>query len=63
MFSKLLSAVILTILVVAQGAVAVQSCGEPYDPPCPKGEFCCHPGPIQVGHPKPAFCTGGACPL
>ncbi|KAJ7120089.1 hypothetical protein C8R44DRAFT_982015 [Mycena epipterygia] len=61
MFNKFFS-VILTLLVVAQGAVAVGACGKPYDPPCPKGEFCCFPGPISIDHPKPAFCTSGGCP-
>ncbi|KAJ7124290.1 hypothetical protein C8R44DRAFT_734800 [Mycena epipterygia] len=71
MLNKLLSAVILTILVVAQGAVAAENRSALYEAvhflqhPLirmfsvgPKGEYCCHPGPIEVGHPKPLRAAG-----
>ncbi|KAJ7120088.1 hypothetical protein C8R44DRAFT_736944 [Mycena epipterygia] len=55
MFTKFLSTAILAILVLGQGALSVPQnspCGAEYDPPCPKGQFCCVPGPITVGTPR-----------
>ncbi|KAJ6490964.1 hypothetical protein C8R45DRAFT_1096504 [Mycena sanguinolenta] len=54
MFNKLLTSIILAIFVL-QGAVSTAKtipCGKDYDPPCPKGQFCCIPGPIGPT-PKP----------
>ncbi|KAJ6490879.1 hypothetical protein C8R45DRAFT_1096427 [Mycena sanguinolenta] len=64
MFNKLLTSTILAILVL-QGAVSMAHtvhCGKDYDPPCPKGEYCCIPGPISA-IPKRGYCTSGECPL
>ncbi|KAJ6490965.1 hypothetical protein C8R45DRAFT_1096505 [Mycena sanguinolenta] len=55
MFNKLLTSTILAILVL-QGAVSIAQtipCGGDYDPPCPKGQYCCIPGPVPVfGTPR-----------
>ncbi|KAJ7265523.1 hypothetical protein C8J57DRAFT_1718219 [Mycena rebaudengoi] len=65
MFNKLLFTALLSILVLGQGAVSVpqevpRTCGGPYDVPCPKGTFCCVPGPVPVfgTPPKPGHCIG-----
>ncbi|KAJ7124325.1 hypothetical protein C8R44DRAFT_875375 [Mycena epipterygia] len=68
MFTKFLSTAILAILVLGQGVLSVPQnhpCGAEYDPPCPKGQFCCIPGPVPVvgSPPRPGHCTSGACPL
>ncbi|KAJ6490961.1 hypothetical protein C8R45DRAFT_1096501 [Mycena sanguinolenta] len=67
MFNKLLTSIILAIFVL-QGAVSTAKtipCGKDYEPPCPKGQYCCIPGPIVVGAPKPGYCTplDSACPF
>ncbi|KDR77671.1 hypothetical protein GALMADRAFT_138740 [Galerina marginata CBS 339.88] len=35
------------------------TCGAVGDPPCPKGTWCCIPGPISVDKPKPGSVIEG----
>ncbi|KAJ7131303.1 hypothetical protein C8R44DRAFT_871810 [Mycena epipterygia] len=55
MLKNLFSLSILAILVLSQGATSAsihhhnRACGKKHDPPCPKHEYCCVPGPIPVG--------------